>query len=268
MRIAHLSLVLVCLGVPAAGQDAGGTPDAAKPTGPEITFLAGSDYVSGDIDGNEYETIAFNAGLSVRSDRLSLTASIPYVMTTAPEDLIVGKGGVLGTPLFSQPTTQTREVTRKGIGDLAVQAGYSFPLASVDGFIAANVKIPTASRAKALGTGEFDYGVSGQLSRRFGRAIPFTSASYTVIGEPEGFETDNIAAASVGSHFLVGAASSVSIAYNFEESATAVVDDSHSVGIGLDTDLGSKIRLGAEARAGLSSDAPDARIGLRVGIGF
>ena len=268
MRIAHLSLVIVCLGVPAAAQEAGGTGKTAKSAGPEITLLAGSDYVSGDIDGNEYETIAFNAGLSVRSDRFSLTASLPYVMTTAPEDLIVGNGGVLGTPLLSQPTTQSREVTRKGIGDLAVQAGYSFPLGTVDGFIAGNVKVPTASRAKALGTGEVDYGMSGQLSRRFGRAIPFVSASYTVIGEPEGFETDNIAAASVGSHFLLGDTSSMSIAYNFEESATAVVEDSHSVGIGLDTDLGSKIRLGAEARAGLSSDAPDARVGLRLGIGF
>ena len=51
---------------------------------------------------------------------------------------------------------------------------------------------------KALGTGEFEYGVTGQVSRRFGRAIPFASANYSVAGEPDDFDVRNTVAASAG----------------------------------------------------------------------
>ena len=47
---------------------------------------------------------------------------MPYVSTTAPDDLIVGNGGVLGLPLLARPSTERREVTRDGIGDVVVQA--------------------------------------------------------------------------------------------------------------------------------------------------
>ena len=141
---------------------------------------------------------------------------------------------MLGTPLLSQPSTQSRQFTREGIGDLVLQGGYLFPLGSMDAFIAGNVKIPTASREKALGTGELDYGISGQVSRPLGRTLPFASASYTVIGEPEGFDVRNTLAGTVGSHFLLSDASSVTVSYNYEESATASVENHQSVGLGID----------------------------------
>ena len=268
MRIVSLTINSFCLSVPATAQEAAVTPDAEKGSKTEMTLLTGSDYVSGDIDGREYETVSLSAGISARSGRFSLTASVPYVVTTAPEDLIVSNGGVLGTPLLSSPTTQSREVTREGIGDLTLQGGYLLPLGTVNAFVAANVKVPTASLEKALGTGEVDFGVSGQVSRRFGRTLPFASASYTVVGEPEGFDVQNTIAGSVGSHFLLSDASSVSVSYNYENSATASVEDHLSVGMGFETGLSSRVHLGIDARAGLSSDAPDARVGLRMGIGF
>tara|TARA_B100000678_G_scaffold59176_1_gene47737 strand:+ start:831 stop:1637 length:807 start_codon:yes stop_codon:yes gene_type:complete len=268
MRIAILTLILISLGVPAVAQEADVKPNAEQVSNTDVTLLAGADYASGNVNGQGYETLSLNTGISARSGRFTLAASIPYVVTTAPEELIVSNGGVLGTPLLSQPSTQSREVTREGIGDLILQGGYSFPIGSLDAFIAGNVKVPTASREKALGTGELDYGLSGQVSRRIGRTVPFASASYTVIGEPEGFDVQNTVAGSVGSHFLLSDTSSVTASYSYEQSATANVEDHQSIGIGLDTGLSTRIRLGVDARAGLSSDAPDARLGLRIGIGF
>lgn len=268
MRIAKLAFISFCLSVPATAQENELKPKAEEVSKPEVTFLTGADYTSGNVNGQGYKTVSLNTGISVRSGRFSVTALVPYVVTTAPEELIVSNGGVLGTPLLAQPSTQSSEITRKGIGDLYLQGGYSVPLGSVNVFLAGNVKIPTASRDKALGTGEVDYGVSGQVSRRLGRTVPFVSASYTIIGEPDGFDVQNTLAGTVGGHFLLSDASSMTLSYSYEESVTSSVEDHQLIGLGLDTGVSNRIRLGLDARAGLSSDAPDARLGLRIGIGF
>ncbi len=268
MRIATLTALLLVTEAPVMAQEADRTPQQDNGSDTSVSLLAGADYISGEIDDQDYETYAASAGLAVRSGRFSLTASVPYVSTTTPEDLIVGNGGVLGLPLLARPTTERREVTRDGIGDVVVQAGYSAPTGSVNAFIAGNVKVPIASREKALGTGEFDYGVTGQVSRQFGRAIPFASASYTVIGEPEGFDVRNTLTGSVGTQVLVSDASSVTLSYAYEESASAAIANQQSVGLGVESNLSSSVRLGLDARAGVSRDAPDARLGLRIGFGF
>ena len=268
MRIAILTLISISLGVPAAAQEAEVAQNAEEVSETDVTLLAGVNYASGNVNGQGYETVSLITGISARSGRFSLAASVPYVVTTAPEELIVSNGGVLGTPLLSQPSTQSREVTREGIGDLILQGGYSFPIGSFDAFVAGNVKVPTASREKALGTGELDYGVSGQVSRRIGRTVPFASASYTVIGEPEGFDVRNTLTGSVGTQVLVSDASSVTLSYAYEESASAAIANQQSVGLGVESNLSSSVRLGLDARAGVSRDAPDARLGLRIGFGF
>lgn len=268
MRIAKLVFIVFFLSVPATAQEAAVASDVEDDPKVDVTLLAGTDYISGRLDVRDYETVAISGGISARSGQFFLSAAVPYVITTAPEDLIVSNGGVLGTPLLSQPAVQSRQVTREGIGDLVFRGGYLFSLASVDASIAGNLKLPTASRDDALGTGELDYGISGQVSRRFGRTVPFASASYNVIGEPEGFDVQNTLAGTVGSYFLLGEASSVSVSYNYEESATTNIGNRQSVGVGVETGLSSGIQLGLDARTGLSRDAPDARVGLRIGFGF
>lgn len=269
MRIFKLALILPLVAAPALAQDAADqTAPRQDDTETEVTFLVGSDYVTGDINGQDYETTSVSAGIAARAGRFSLSATLPYVITSAPEELIVSHGGLFGTPLFSQPTTQTNTVTREGIGDLALQAGYQLPLGSVNAFVAGNVKVPTASREKALGTGEVDYGVSGQLSRRFGDAIPFVTAGYTFTGEPEGFDVRNTVSGAAGSHFVLGRASLATLSYNYEQSASQEVNDRQSLGLGLATELASKLQLGVNARAGLSEDAPDASLGVSLGLGF
>ncbi len=268
MHICKLALIVPFLSAPALAQDAQSPQPQKAESEQRVTLLVGADYVTGDLDGQDYETTSVSAGVAAQVGRFSLSASIPYLKTSAPEELIVSQGGLFGTPLFAQPTTQTNNVTREGIGDLALQAGYQLPLGSVNAFIAGNVKVPTASREKALGTGEVDYGVSGQLSRRFGEVIPFVSAGYTITGEPEGFDVRNTVSGSAGSHFLLGQKSSATLSYNYEQSATQNVSDRQSVGVGFATGLSSQLQLGINARAGLSDDAPDASVGLNLGLGF
>ena len=90
MRIATLTALLLVTGAPAMAQEADGTPQQDNGSDTSVSLLAGADYISGEIDDQDYETYAASAGLAVRSGRFSLTASVPYVSTTTPEDLIVG----------------------------------------------------------------------------------------------------------------------------------------------------------------------------------
>lgn len=268
MRISGLILAFTCLSTSAAAQEAA-EGSSEKPEGrTEVTVQAASSYVTGEVNGQEYDTALVSAGIVMRSGRLFLGASIPYVVTSAPEEFIVSGGGLLGTPLFSQPSSETREVTRDGIGDMVVEAGYSLPLGSFDATIAGNVKIPTASRDKALGSGELDYGVGAQVSRRLGEFVPFASANYTVLGKPDGFDVQNTLSGSAGSHYILGRSTSATLSYVYEESAVKSIADRQSIGLGLDTSVSRQISLGLNASAGLSKDAPDARVGLRLSLGL
>ncbi len=149
-----------------------------------------------------------------------------------------------------------------------MEAGYSLPIGSFDATIAGNVKIPTASREKALGSGEFDYGVGAQVSRRFGDFVPFVSANYTIFGEPDGFDVRNTLSGSAGSHVVLGTATSTTLSYMYEESAVESIADRQLIGLGLDTRVAKGVDLGLNASAGLTEDAPDARVGLRLSLGL
>jgi hypothetical protein len=265
MRNSKFILILTVIGGPAFAQEA--APASSENPKPEtaITLFAGADYITGDLADRKYETVSVSAGARVTSGRFSLAASVPYIVTSAPEDLIVSGGGLLGTSLLSRPSTQPSTVTREGIGDLTV---YQLPLGSMNAAVGGIIKVPTASRDAGLGTGELDFGVSGQISRRFGDVIPFVTAGYTIIGEPAGFNVRNTLSGAVGSQFVVSKSSSVTLSYSYDQAATSQIEDNQSVGFGFATNLAARLQLGVDARAGLSTDAPDARLGIRLGMGF
>lgn len=268
MRKSKFILVLTVLGSPAFAQEAPQTSAEDPKQDTAITLFAASDYVTGDLADREYETVSFSTGARVTSGRFSFAASVPYIVTSAPEDLIVSGGGLLGTSLLSRPSTQTTTVTREGIGDLTLQADYQLPIGGLNASVGGIIKVPTASREAALGTGEVDFGVNAQISQRFGDVIPFATAGYTIVGEPTGFEVRNTLSGAVGGQFVLSNLSSVTVFYNYDQAATKEIEDNQSVGVGFSTNLSSRLQLGVDARAGLSADAPDARLGVRFGLGF
>lgn len=268
MRSSKFILVVTLIGGPGFAQEAAPVSSQDPKSETAATLFAGSDYVTGELADREYETVSVSAGARVTSGRFSFAASIPYIVTSAPEDLIVSGGGLLGTALFSRPSTQATTVTRQGIGDLTLQADYQLPLGKLNAAVGGIIKVPTASREAALGTGEVDFGVNGQISQRFGNVIPFVSAGYTIVGEPTGFDVRNTLSGAVGSQFVVSNSSSVTLSYSYDQAATELIGDNQSLGLGFATSLTNRLRLGVDARAGVSADAPVARLGIRLGVGF
>ncbi len=269
MRIFLTLPVLLAAASPALAQDSSEQKNEALQDETRFQLLAAVDHMVGDVgDGLDYETTFATTGVAVTKGRFSASASIPYISSTAPQDVIINQGGLFGTSLLASEDSQTGQVKREGIGDLSLNAAYQLPVSSVNATVGATVKLPTASQEKGLGTGKVDYGVSGQLSRKMGSVVPFVGAGYTIIGEPDDFETRNIVSATAGSHLLLGNNSALTASYSYEQSASSSIGDSQSINMGFGTNLTRSVRIGVDGAVGLSDGAPDTKVGLKLRVGI
>ena len=268
MRII-LTLPIILAASPALAQDSSEQQNVGPKDETRFQLFTGVDHLEGDVgEGLDYETTFATTGVAVTKGRFSASASLPYISSTAPQEVIINQGGLFGTPLLGSSGTQNGQVKREGIGDLSLNAAYQLPVSGVNASIGASVKVPTASREKGLGTGKVDYGVSGQLSRKMGAVVPFVGASYTIIGEPENFETRNTLSGAAGSHLLLGKNSALTASYSYEQSASSSIGDSQSINMGFGTNLTRSVRIGVDGALGLSDAAPDTRVGLKLRVGI
>lgn len=232
--------------------------------------FAGVDYEQGDY-GTEakVQTVSTSVGIATRMGRVRLAAAIPYLRTTAPVDVLVSQGGLFGTPLLAGGSNETVRTSREGLGDATLQAAYELPVAGFAASLGGGVKLPTASRAKGLGTGKVDYAVNASLARPVGGGVtPFASVGYSILGKPEGFTVRNTLSATAGTRVVLSEGASGALSYSYEQSASQTLADRQSIGLGLGVALGRKLQLGIQGEAGLSRGAPDMKLGLQIGAGF
>ncbi|MES2301773.1 MAG: transporter [Pseudomonadota bacterium] len=232
--------------------------------------FAGVDYQQGDYGtGAKVETVSTMVGVAVRKGRVRLGAAVPYLRTTAPVDVVVSQGGLFGTPLLAGGGNQTVRTRREGLGDATLQAAYDMPVAGFAASVGGGLKLPTASRAKGLGTGKVDYAVNAQVARPLGHGItPFAAVGYTILSKPDDFAVRNTLAATAGTRVALSPGTSAALSYSYEQSASQALADRQSIGLGLGIALGHKLQLGLQGDAGLSRGAPDVKVGLRIGAGF
>lgn len=101
-------------------------------------------------------------------------------------------------PIIVPPTTSTERRTRSGIGDLRLTGSYTFSAAPVGLSLSAQVKLPTASAAKGIGTGKTDVAVGGELFKQVGRVTPYLDLAYTMSGSPAGYRLDDSLSGQIG----------------------------------------------------------------------
>jgi len=269
MRIFLTLPIFLAVASPSLAQDSSVQQDKTVTDETRFHLLAGVDHIEGDVgDGLDYKTTFATTGVAMTKGRFSASASIPYIASTAPQEVIINQGGLFGTPLLGSSGSQTGQVKREGIGDLSLNAAYQLPVSSVNATVGASVKLPTASREKGLGTGKLDYGVNGQLSKKFGAIVPFVGAGYTIIGEPDNFDTRNRLSGTAGSHLLLGESSALTASYSYEQSASTSIGDSQSLNMGFGTNLSRSVRIGVDGAVGVSDAAPDTRVGLKLRVGI
>ena len=129
-----------------------------------------------------------------------LTVRLPYlrvdhtgnVAPTPDGPIIVGAGGP-GSPAWQESAPGDGE---SGIGDLSLRSD-SYLVRAGKGnrpalSLVIDLKWPTASEKKGLGTGEYDYGAGLDYLQPLGRHFQILgAASYRFMGSPEGTDFDN-----------------------------------------------------------------------------
>ncbi|MGN6375627.1 MAG: transporter [Sphingomonas sp.] len=264
MRLLLAPVTLLCLlPLPALGQS------APKPNGKtSVEISSGVEYQQGSYGLDEnVDLLSVPTTLTVRAGKFSLAASLPYVRLDAPADVVTG-GGILGVPIIVPPTTTAGRRTRSGIGDLRLTGSYTLSSTPVGFSLSAQVKLPTASTAKGIGTGKADVAVGGELFKQLGRVTPYVDLAYTMPGSPAGYRLDDSLSGQVGAAVQVAPRVRGHLGYAYAQSISPVLADQQSLTAGLNLGLAKKTTLAMYGSAGLSRGAPDVVAGMQIAFSF
>jgi opacity protein-like surface antigen len=266
-----VAALLAAFPAAASAQDAARAAETARPNKAAAEFITGIDYQEGDYGtGERIELVSVPATLRVRTGRVTLSASVPYQRLEGPGNA-VGGGGLLGLPIIIDPTRPAARQVREGVGDTRVGAAYTIPGESLGGVtlsLSGQAKLPTASAAKGLGTGEADYTAGAEVSTRIGRVQPYAGVGYTLAGDPEGFELRNSLSARAGASLGLSGKVTGNLAYAYARSLSPLVRDEQQIGTGINAAIGRRMTIGVQGSAGLSKGSPDVGAGLSLGIGL
>lgn len=132
------------------------------------------------------------------------SATVPLVSLTSPGG-VTNVGGRPAKTGRGRPRAGT--ATHGGLGDIVLRGGYDLlhdDPDPIDLTPVLKLKLPTASREKGLGTGEFDFGGGLEAAKRVAGGWTVLFDLYlTAIGDPPGTDLNDQAAFDVGaSHEL------------------------------------------------------------------
>lgn len=172
-----------------------------------------------------------------------------------------GSGGIITPPVPGAPISNSRG----GLGDVSVALGYSLELGRSTWLdLGTRVKLPTASRAKRLGTGKADVTISGDLVQDIGSFSLFAGARYRFLGKPAGSALQDTWGASGGVSYRLPGGTIVGADYDWQESATpGRIASSEATGW-INFGLSRKLRLQVFASTGFNARSTDFAGGLSL----
>jgi hypothetical protein len=169
----------------------------------------GFEFSSGKY-GSGTRTESIYAPLTVivsPTDRFGLALEIPFVyqsnsnvvssVARGGKNMMLpafGMGGMSSSGSGMTSSSANMSQSESGLGDITFKVGYIlFPEKELVPQIRpmAFVKFPTADKNKSLGTGEFDEGISVEMSKWLGNWNPFAEAGYTMQGKSALFTLKN-----------------------------------------------------------------------------
>lgn len=231
---------------------------------PEGRDVGGGDVGGGGDDSDSSGSAASGSGSSGSSGSGS---SGSEVEVEDDDDVIDGGGvdgggsGGGGIPLLDR--------RRSGLGDVNIYAGYSFDLGGgmyLDPSV--KLKLPTASRADRLGTGQIDVTTAVDLVREWGPATVYLHGRRKFAGKPAGSTVRSTWGAGGGISMRAADGVSVGADYDWQQSAFALRPASSEISAWAKFRLGQGTSLTAYAGTGLNANSADVFGGLTVGYRF
>jgi hypothetical protein len=223
-----------------------------------LEVTTGFDYSTGDYGTSRSTEIVYvPLTLEAEMGSWSVRTTVPYLRITSEGGVVQGPDGPI----------QAVAGTENGLGDVLVRGAYT--LSSRGGWrpwveLAGLVKFPTASRARGLGTGEFDFGLETELTWVAGRLTPFVSGGYLFLGSGPDLDLNNVFTASVGAQYRVRDRFTVGLLFDYREAASATTGPRMELVPFGSFSLLPHWDLGVSTVAGLADGSPDAGVGVQI----
>ena len=221
---------------------------------------AGVDYSSGHYGAATTTDVVFTY-VSLRADKgpWSLKAVVPWLSVSGPAVLLDGRGsGSIGT-------TPDRSVS--GAGDINLSATYALErFYDRELFIdfTARLKIPTASFAKGLGTGQADGAFQIDVAKAFGNFMPFLTLGYKLNGSPVGYHLRHVLYGTVGVQYSFSESVTAGALFDYRQAALKTAEDPREGTAYVNIKLSPKWALNAYGVAGFSRNSPSGGGGATV----
>lgn len=275
MRTAKFLLLALTLLLPAPAALAGDKPadPAADQDWPfeDVQFIGtmALDYSNGGYGTNRNTNVELALpAISAETGDFKFTASLPYMR-------ISGRGLVVfdsvGNPIVINRRTSLPPDVRTGWGDLNLSASYTVPAGILNDFevrISGVTKVPVASERRRLSTGKSDYGFSVDVSRQFGRWMPFVTVGYLIPGQPVGYTLYDTASVSAGTSLEISDKLVAVASYDFDSADGPLTPDSHSLFGSLSWVRDDAVTLTGYGTVGLSNGSPDMSVGFLISYGL
>lgn len=215
----------------------------------------GANYSRGDY-GETIDTkvASFPIALRYSKDRFRVRLSVPYVILSGPGSLL-DRGEGSGVDVGDGDLRSERH---QGIGDVSVAAGYLLPLGnglSLDA--TGRVKLPTAARAKRLGTGKIDVTTGLELVKNFNGGSLYVGGRRRFVGEPEGTDLRDVWGAGAGGSVRVAEGLRVGLDYGWRQSSRIGGGDISEISGWTNVRLNRRLGLTVYGGTGLTQNSSD-----------
>ena len=228
-----------------------------------IQVSTGIDYSSGDYgDTVDTDFLAIPVTVKYQAENFYLRASTSWLDVKGPAGFIPGDGGVTtGTP-------GGQVVSRSGMGDVNLTAGYSFFLGGTTYFDAVGkVKLPTASESKLLGTGSTDFTAQGEVLHSIGDVSVGAFGGRRFNGSSDLFELRDVWLGGAGVYYKKNKIS-LGLDYEWRQGSVAGAPDLSEATASLTYELSKALRLQGYTYTGFSDGSPDLGGGMQVLVRF
>lgn len=224
-----------------------------------IQISTGVDYSSGDYgDTVDTDFLAVPISVKYQTDAFYLRASTAWVDVQGPSGFIPGDGGV--TP--GSPGGEV--VSRSGMGDVNLEAGYSFFLGGNTFFDAVGkVKLPTASESKFLGTGSTDFTAQGELLHSLGDVSVGAFGGRRFNGSSDLYVLRDVWLGGAGIYYTKEKVA-LGLDYEWRQGSLVGAPDRSEATASLTYKLSEALRLQGYGYTGFTDGSPDLGGGLQV----
>lgn len=224
-----------------------------------IQVSTGVDYSSGDYgDTVDTDFLAIPVSVKYKTENFYLTASTAWVDVKGPAGFIPGDGGVV------PGGTGGDVVSRSGMGDVNLTAGYSFNLGGATFFDAVGkAKLPTASESKFLGTGSTDFTAQGELLHSLGDVSIGAFGGRRFNGSSDLYDLRDVWLGGAGVYYTKDKVS-LGLDYEWRQGSITGSPDRSEATASLTYKLSNALRLQGYTYTGFTDGSPDLGGGLQV----